>query len=314
MKLKNDNVMKKIIYASILFCLVVLLACEEQEKFGLVESDRAVNFRMVPDAGSFNLADNESEVTLTMYSSTDNIKSIEVVVELYRFLSNSKTSRFKLTDIDGAIINNEGTSKITISLQQFADAVGVDPGELGGGDVFSIYNIVELENGNVYPDTLIFGGNPFVNAENAFFTSGNTTSFTGQLNFPMVCTVTEPFTGMYTISDDCDLFSGTVELKTVPGNPTQRTFSALFTIAGCCSFPGLGYDLDLVCGRVFVAKQGIGIGCGAAGTVDVVTSDIEDLGPGAYDDLDDSEFTSNIYYSTPACFGGFDCSITFTKQ
>ena len=306
--------MKKTIYTSILFCLTVLFACEEQEKFGLAQSDTAVNFRMVPNAGAFNLADNNSQVTFTMYSSTDNIESIEVVVELYKFLSNSTTPRVKLTDIDGATISNDGTSKITIALQQFADAVGVDIAELGGGDVFSIYNVVELENGNVYPDTLVFGGNPFINAENAFFTSGNTTSFTGQLNFPMVCTVTEPFTGMYTVTDDCGLFSGTFELKAVPGNPTKRTFGTTFTIAGCCTFPGLGYDLDLVCGRVFVAKQGIGIGCAGVGNVDVVTSDIEDLGPGAYDDLDDSEFTSNIYYPTPACFGGFDCALTFTKQ
>jgi hypothetical protein len=130
----------------------------------------------------------------------------------------------------------------------------------------------------------------------------------------MVCTVSSPFTGTYAISDDCGLFSGTTTMTAVAGNPTQRTFGALFTIAGCCSFDNIGFTMDLVCGRVFVPTQSVGLGCGGGSNVDVVTSDIDVNGPGAYDDLDDSQFTANIYYSNPDCFGGFDCTVTFTKQ
>jgi len=292
-----------------LFCLAAVFGCEEQEKFGIAESSKGVNFRMIPNAGSFNLADANPEVTFTMYSETSNIKNVTVVVELFQFLSNETTDRFTLAEIDGADIKNDGTTKVTLSLQDFTDAVDVDPTTLGGGDVFSIYNVVELENGNVYPDTLVFGGNPYINAENAFFTSGNTTSFTGQLNFPMVCSVSSPFTGNYTVTDDCDLFHGTAVLTAVAGNPTQRDFGA-----GWDTFPGIGFTMDLTCGRVFVANQSIGLGCGGGSNVNVVTSSIDDLGPGGYDDLDDSEFVVNVYYSNPACFGGFDCTLTFTKQ
>lgn len=292
-----------------MLCLAVLFACEEQEKFGMAEADKAFNFRMVPDKGSFNLADADPSVNFTIYSETGNIDNVEVVVELYQFLNDATTDRVTLAEIDGSTLTNDGSTTLSLTLADFSAAVGVDPSTLGGGDVFSIYNVVHLENGNVYPDTLVFGGNPFFNVENSFYTAGNTTSFTGQLNFPMVCPVSSPFTGNYTVTDDCELFNGTAVLTTVAGNPTQRDFGA-----GWDTFPGIGFAFDLTCGRIFVANQSIGLGCGGGNNVNVVTSDVEDLGPGTYDDLDDSEFTINVYYSNPGCFGGFDCTLTFTKQ
>jgi hypothetical protein len=305
--------MKKIIYSFILLSLTVLIGCEKQEEFGIAQSEKGFNFRMVPDIKSFNLADTDPTVKFTMFSETQNIRKVSVVVELFQFLNDQTTPRYLVKEIDGPSINNEGSSQATISLQEMADAVKVDISSLGGGDVFTIYNVVELENGNVYPDTLSLGGQTFVNTENSFFTAGATTSYTAQLNFPMVCSVSNPFAGSYTVTDDCGLFSGTAQLVAVAGNPTQRDFSAFFAIAGCCEFDGLGFVVDLVCGRVFVQEQGIGIGCGNS-NVDVVTSHISKNGPGAYDDLDDSQFTANIYYSNPDCFGGFECQLTFTKQ
>jgi hypothetical protein len=305
--------MKKIIYSFVFLSITALIGCEEQKEFGAEQSEKGFNFRMIPDLKSFNLADADPKVNFTMYSETGNIQKVSVVVELFQFLNDETTPRYLVKEIDGAGLTNDGSSKIAISLQEMADAVDVDIAELGGGDVFTIYNIVELENGNVYPDTLDLGGNAVINTENSFFTSGSTTSYTAQLNFPMVCSVTSPFTGSYTVTDDCGLFSGTATFVTVVGNPTQRDFSALFTIAGCCEFDGLGFAVDLVCGRVFVQKQGIGIGCEDS-NVDVLTSHISKNGPGAYDDLDDSQFTANIYYSNPDCFGGFECQLTFTRQ
>jgi hypothetical protein len=306
--------MKKIYYSMILLAVVILAGCEKQEEFGLEQSDTGFNFRMIPDNRAFNLADANPKVNFTMYSETGNIRKVNIVVELFQFLNNARTSRFNLKEIDGATLTNDGTSKVSISLSEFAEAVGVDVGELGGGDVFTIYNVVELTNGNVYPDTIKLGGKDFINTENAFYTSGNTTSYTGQLNFPMVCSVSSPFTGTYAVSDDCGMFSGNVTLTAVEGNPTQREFAGKWTLPGCCSFDGIGFAMDLVCGRVFVATQSVGLQCSAGNAVDVETSDIEVLGPGTYDDLDDSEFTVNVFYSNPGCVGGFDCTITFTKQ
>lgn len=306
--------MKNLVYFLTALSLLAMTGCEKQEEFGKAQSQEGFNFRMVPDVKSFNLADENPTINFTMYSETENIRKVDVVVELFQFLDNKSTSRIKVKEIDGASLANDGSSKLTITLQELADAVKVDVASLGGGDVFTIYNVVELENGNVYPDTLMLGGKPVINTENSFFTSGATTSYTAQLNFPMVCSISSPFTGAYTITDDCGLFSGTVQLTPVAGNPTQRSFSATFAIPGCCSFDGIGFSPDFVCGRVFVAKQSVGLGCGGGSNVDVVTSGIDVLGPGAYDDLDDSQFTANVFYSNPDCFGGFHCTLTFTKQ
>jgi hypothetical protein len=310
----KEMIMKKILYSWMLLGLVVLFACEEQGRLGLDESEVGFNFRMIPSATSFNLADTDPSVTFTMYSETNNIKKVNVVVELYQFLNNSRTWRFNLAEIDGAAITNDGTTKITVPLSAFADATGVDPASLGGGDVFTIYNVVELENGKVYPDTLDLDGKKYINTENSYFPSGATTSFTGQLNFPMVCSVSSPFTGTYTVTDDCGLFSGDVVLATVAGNPVQRTFTGTWAIDEDNVFSGIGFDLDLTCGRVFVQTQSIGLGCGGGSNVDVATSSIDDLGPGLYDDLDDGQFTVNVRYPNAACFGGFDCALTFTKK
>ncbi|HEY9047067.1 MAG TPA: hypothetical protein VIN08_14280 [Ohtaekwangia sp.] len=306
--------MKKIIYSSVLFGLAILFACEEQGKLGIDQSQKGFEFRMIPNATSFNLADSDPSVTFTMYSETNNIKKVNVVVELYQFLNNSRTWRYNLAEIDGSTLTNDGTSKITIPLSQFASAANIDPSTLGGGDVFTIYNVVELENGNIYPDTLELGGESYINTENSYFPSGGTTSYTGQLNFPMVCSVSSPFTGTYTITDDCGLFAGDVVLETVAANPVQRTFTGTWTLDPDNVFSGIGFNFDLTCGRVFVQTQSIGLGCGGGSNVDVVTSDIDDLGPGLYDDLNDSQFTVNVRYSNPDCFGGFDCTLTFTKK
>jgi hypothetical protein len=302
--------MKKLIYSIMFLSLLAVTGCEEQEEFGKAQAQEGFNFRMIPDSRAFNLADQNPTVNFTMFSETGNIRKVDVVVELFQFLNDATTTRVKVKEIDGATVTNDGSSQISISLQEMADAVNVDPATLGGGDVFTIYNIVELENGNVYPDTLKLGGTDVINTENSFFTAGATTSYTAQLNFPMVCSISSPFTGTYVISDDCELFLGTVQLVEVPGNPTQRDFGASFL-----GFDNIGFAMDLVCGRVFVAKQSVGLGCGGAfGNVDVQTSAIDVLGPGAYDDLDDSQFTANINYPNSACFGGFDCTVTFTKQ
>lgn len=301
--------MNKILYAFIILALAVITGCEKQEEFGLAQSQKAFNFRMIPDLRAFNLAEANPSVTFTMYSETNNIESVDVEVELFQFLSDATTPRAVLAEIDGASVTNDGSTKITLTLADFAAAVGVDPATLGGGDIFTIYNVVQLQDGRVYPDTLILDSEAFINIENSFLTAGATTSFTGQLNFPMVCSVSSPFTGTYAVTDDCDLFGGTVQLTEVAGNPTQREFTGAWA-----GFDGVGFALDLVCGRVFVAEQGIGLGCAPGDLVDVVTSEIGTLGPGAYDDADDSQFTVNVYYSNPGCFGGFDCTLTFTKQ
>ena len=44
-----------------------------------------------------------------------------------------------------------------------------------------------MADGRVYPYTLNLGGEDFLNVQNSFFTAAGTTSFTGTLNFPVLC-------------------------------------------------------------------------------------------------------------------------------
>lgn len=306
--------MKKILYSSLLLALVAMIGCEEQGKLGLDESDKGVNFRMIPDVGSFNLADNDPKITFTLYSEGKNIKKVNVVVELYQFLDNSRSSRFSLAEVDGATITNDGSSKLTIPLSSFAKATGVAPEALGGGDVFTIFNVVELENGRVYPDTLKLGDKTYINTENSYFAAGSTTSYTGQLNLPMVCSVSSAFTGTYIVDDDQDLFDGEVTVTAVAGNSIQRLMTGTWTLDPDNVFENRSFKFDLTCGRVFVQTQSIGLGCGAGNNVDVATSAIDKNGPGLYDDLDDSEFTINVRYPNANCVGGFESTLKFTKK
>lgn len=308
--------MKNLFNKSITFVasLIVLFACESDNKFGIDESTKGFNLRMIADRGSFNIFDPNPEVNFKVYSESSNIQEVQVVVELFQFIQQATTKRAVVKTIPGNTLTNDGSMNVHFALTDFTTAVGVDPADLGGGDIFTVYNVVELTDGRVYPDTLSLDGKEFVNMVNTFGTSGLTTSYTAQLNFPLVCTVGSPFSGTYKVTDDCGLFAGTFQLTTVAGNPSQRQFTTDFSIPGCCSFDGIGFKLDLVCGRVFVTEQSVGLGCGGGSNVDVVTSDVEVLGPGGYDDTDDSEFTANIFYSNPDCFGGFDCTLTFTKQ
>lgn len=309
---------KQYIYFLIVAFFAVLMGCESDNKLGLDQSNRVLNFRMEADVASFNsLALNtvDQEVTFTMYSEGKNIDNVTILTDFFQFSSQTTTNRGVLAQIDGSTITNDGTTKLTLKLDDFLTATGVDFNDLAGGDVFKIYNIVELDNGQVYPDTVYIDTDddgdldPFLNIENSFL--GGTSSFIAELAFPIVCPVTDPFVGTYAITDDQGLWLGNVTLTTNGGS--SRTFTGNWGKGTVTAngFDGIGFDFDLVCGSIFVAEQSIGLGCGGGSNVDVVTSSVN--GPGIYDDLDDSQFVINVYYSNGDCFGDFESILTFDK-
>ncbi len=111
-------------------------------------------------------------------------------------------------------------------------ALGLTLDDLGGGDLFNVYNEVIMSDGRVYPDTLEFGDEKFVNVENSFFTAAGTTSFTSTLVFAVLCPfVTEDAVGTYTITtDEAEVFcEADYEPVAVAGpGPNQITFKNLF--------------------------------------------------------------------------------------
>ncbi|HYF69212.1 MAG TPA: hypothetical protein VD884_13805 [Ohtaekwangia sp.] len=194
--------MKKTLYSILAFILsIFLLSCEEQEKFGLAQSTKGFNYRVIPSVNSFDISQGDPQVSLTAYSDNKNIESVEIWVELNQFATKTITERSLLTTVDGNSLSSEG-SVVTLSLSQFAAALDLETDDLIGGDIFNIYNIVKMDDGRIYPDTLKFTGQDLVNIENAFLTTG-TTSFTTKLSFPVLCPfIMEEALGTYTVTTD----------------------------------------------------------------------------------------------------------------
>jgi hypothetical protein len=182
---------------------LIIFSCEEQEEFGLVQSDKGFNLRLAPDKNSFDISAGDPEVNLTIYSDNKNIDKVVIYVDFLKFGSDGATPQALLKEIPGNMLGNSPSANVQMKLSDFVGAVGLTLDDLGGGDIFNIYNQVILNDGRVYPDTLIFDDEEFANVENAFFTAAGTTSFTTTLTFPVLCPfVTADAVGTYTISRD----------------------------------------------------------------------------------------------------------------
>lgn len=196
--------MKKYAYKLIpVLCVVVLFSCTSDNEFGEEQSARALNFRMVPSVPSIDISAGDPDMTFTMYSENNNIDRVTILVELLQFANNELTPRATLSEIDGGTITNDGSSQVTFALSDFTSVLGLSNDDLNGGDIFTVYNIVTMEDGTVYPDTIELGGEKFLNIEQAFVTAGATTSFTTNLSFPVLCPfVVSDAVGMYALTRD----------------------------------------------------------------------------------------------------------------
>lgn len=225
--------MKQILYSFLLGVLVLSISsCEEQEKLGLVQSEKGFNLRMAPDKGSFDISAGDPQINFTIYSDTKTIEKITIFVELLQFGSGGPTSQAMLKEIPGNVFANSPSSTVSLKLSEFVGAVGLTLDDLAGGDMFTIYNQVSMADGRVYPDTLQLGDDGFVNVENSFFTAAGTTSYTGTLSFPVLCPfVAADAAGTYTVTrDDFETYldpNYQPEVIVGPG-PNQVTFINLF--------------------------------------------------------------------------------------
>ena len=196
--------MKQLLYSVfVIVSAMMISSCEEQEEFGLAQSDKGLNLRVAPDKNSFDISAGDPEINFTIYSETKTIDKVTIYVDLIKFGSDGPTPQALLKEIPGNLLGNSPSANVQMKLSEFVGAVGLTLEDLGGGDIFNIYNQVTLNDGRVYPDTLEFDGDEFANVENAFFTAAGTTSFTTTLTFPVLCPfVTADAVGTYSISRD----------------------------------------------------------------------------------------------------------------
>jgi hypothetical protein len=220
--------MKQILYTVFAVVLsMVIFSCEEQGKLGIDESDKAFNLRFAPDKNSFDISAGDPEINFTIYSDTRTIDHVEILVDFLKFGSDGPTPIRLLKEIPGSTLGTAPSINVPIKLSEFVGAVGFSLEDLGGGDIFNIYNKVVMSDGRVYPDTLDFDGEEFANVENAFFTAAGTTSFTSTLTLPVLCPfIIDDAVGTYSVTrDDLEVLwdpAHTPEVIAGPG-PNQVT-------------------------------------------------------------------------------------------
>lgn len=224
--------MKQIIYSFLTVALgMMIFSCEEQGRLGIDESDKAFNLRVAPDKNTFDISVGDPTINFTIYSDTRTIESVSILVELLQFGADGPTPRTVLKEIPGSTLGTSPSTTVSIKLSEFADAVGLTLDDLAGGDIFTIHNKVFMNDGRVYPDTLEFGDDEFVNVENSFFTSAQSTSYTTTLSFAVLCPfITADAAGTYSVTrDDAEVFYEAYDPVVVEGpGPNQVTFKNLF--------------------------------------------------------------------------------------
>jgi hypothetical protein len=248
--------MKKYKFKSVLILsLIALFACESDYKIGYDESIAGFNLRMVPEATLFDIAQGDPSLNFKIYSDSRDIDQVTIEVELFQFAAGTTTDKGVLLSIDGSELKSEG-QLYELTLSDYAAAVGLTLAEVGSGDMFTVYNRVEMADGRVYPDTLELNGDEFVNVENSFFTVANSTSFTTTLSFPVICPfIAAEAAGTYTVTrDDFETYLDPgYEPQAVAGpGPNQVTFINLF---GHPEGYDIVVDVDPNTSEATVAKQ-----------------------------------------------------------
>lgn len=218
-----------------ILCLAVCaiaLSCDEQDKLGLDESEKGFNLRVIPDKTTFDISEGDPVINFRIYSDTRTIQSVQILADFLKFGDENSTSIRLVKELPGDQLGVTPSIDVPIKLSEFASAIGLSLDDLSGGDVFTIHNKVTMVDGRVYPDTLVLGGNQFVNLENSFFTAANTTSFTSTLAVPVLCPfVAADAVGTYTVvtEEAGVLWEEGHQVEVVPGpGENQVTIKDMF--------------------------------------------------------------------------------------
>ncbi|MBR9997790.1 MAG: hypothetical protein KFF73_02410 [Cyclobacteriaceae bacterium] len=293
---------------SFILPVIMLLSCEDEDTIRVPDLDVATNFRIVRDVSSFDSTDPDASVTFTIYSESNNIQEADMYVSHFSLIDNAETRQFPLTSVNGSEITNDGTTKLTFSLNDLTAAMNKTPEELAGGDAVNIYSIVTLTDGRIYPDTIrVDSETEFINVTPNIVNSSATTSFSPKLIFPILCAIEDSFgTGSYLFeviegSNDqfgIPTFDESVVVEITALSSTERTFDIGY-LSGF-GFGATEFDFTFACNVILLEPTGAGLGCGGGG----LAWDLNKGDPGQFDITDDSQFTVSILHNI---FG--DCGI-----
>lgn len=317
---------KTIQLIAIILIPFILSQCKDEDeiRFEMDDTISAVNFRVQRDASQFDASDPNAQVELTYYTENNDIAKVEVFAEYYSLLDDSTHYRYLVEELTSGF-SNDGSHKNVLTLEEIKSTVGVS--DLAGGDQLSLYHVVHLNDGRIYPDTINVGGTNYVNVESGIMVT-NTSSFTPVLNFPVSCPIEdETFaTGSYLfdVIEDGDyagnnaspfgpLYGDGVVVNVTATSGTVRRFSVPYLYQAVAGFESPNFTFEFACNVVLVPTQSTGLGCSALGLY--IAQNPSDIG--TFDAADDGEFTIAVYHNVNGDCGletGTPLKFRLTKQ
>lgn len=295
-------------YIFIMLGVGLLLSCEneDQRPFPYMEE---LPFGIYPeiaitsDNNIINLTDlDNSSITIELGARDFEgieVSESEIIVEYVYTRPNPNDPEVDTTYVEQAMTDAFSSLPVEVDFSS-SDILGLfdkTGADLQAGDVFNFYPQYQTTDGQT------------INQFSSDICNEDFYQASCGVSVPVTCPIPETdFAGTYVISDDCGYFKN-LPVTVEPAGATFRSFEGEYAI-GTTNFGDLGFTFNLVCDQVFVDVQSIGIGCQTSGPVSVTTAST----PATFDINDDSSFTVNVFYNNPDCFGGFECTLTFTKQ
>lgn len=292
------NIINKILIAGIL--VAAFASCEENDNTKLPNIEKVVSMRLSidPDYQVFNALDIPNAfLRMSLYTEGTALDRVELMVDYYSFTQDSTYATSLAHTFSAGDFNGEGIiPSFDLTTQAISAAVGIDIGDIDGGDRLDFSIVTITQDGRTYPATIPELGT--LNTTPNILNSSSTTSLSTSFTAFVACPVPDGYlTGSYhlkQVSGPVDPFFGTGDLiaetdvNIEATTPINREFGGL-TYA---TFSGGQITLLLVCNSVIIpygpapASCGGGLGwTGDTGNIFV------------YDDGDDSSLTLNLLHN-----------------
>ena len=219
--------------------LLVLFACEDEDKIRFPEFEDGVNMRVVidPNKSFLDFADlTNARFAYEVFSENQNLDAVNFFLT---YVAPDTTYPEVLVESFGQADFTNGKLAREYTSEQMANWLGLTSAELNPGDQFNFRTVVELTNGMVFPDTILrnveIGGakQNFLNVTPNILNNAATTSFTSTFSTFVLCEfIRDEALGKYQIvrDDFVTTLDPTRLVEAVAGpGPNDVTFVNLFS-------------------------------------------------------------------------------------
>ena len=291
-----------IIYISV-FGILLLFGCQDEDsiRYDLAEIERGPNVRIQVDANSSfldfeNLS--SSKFAYDVYTENDDIRSIQLFLEYYDLDADSTYEEILVEDLTLSSFT-DGHLRVEYSAAEMAGLFNLPGGadDLGGGDLFNFRNQTVMDNGIMYPDSVLAGTKySSLNVSSTITASAPTTLFTTDfftfVGCPSSLAGTYTAVSTATSTDGCCPTEITVtsEISISQEGPTTYTlpnfafgsYNAWYCAPyGLCAgtFDGLGGSMQDICGNLttsagYWGSAGVGTVDAGSGVLTVTWSNV----------------------------------------